>query len=184
MTTSNLLMAVPLVAGMLLAALIDGAVRRIPNWLVFPMLAAGFFQSFLPTHAAGPLQSLLGFLTGFGLTFAMFALGAIRGGDVKLFAAIGAFLGPQMTLFIFLAETVIGMVIVLVQAAGQGRLKVLARNSAVLAVNLAHVGDVGLDHATQTGQSCRSVDRPLPFAVPTLIATILILGLKWSGGLI
>jgi len=37
------------------------------------------------------------------------------------------------------------------------------------------VRDVGLDHTKATGQSCRSVDRPLPYAVPVLVAMIILL---------
>jgi hypothetical protein len=64
------------------------------------------------------------------------------------------------------------MLIVLTQAALQGRLRILTRNSAMLAVNLLHVNEVGIEHMTLTGQSCKSVDRPLPFAVPVLAAVV------------
>jgi hypothetical protein len=37
-----------------------------------------------------------------------------------------------------------------------------------------YVKEVGVEHAAQTGRSCRSVDRPLPFAVPALAATVLV----------
>ena len=68
---------------------------------------------------------------------------------------------------------------VVAQALAQRRGKILLRNTAVLAVNLAHVGDVGLDHAKATGQSCRSVDRPLPYAVPVLIAMAVLIASSW-----
>jgi prepilin peptidase CpaA len=182
MTTPTLLMTVPLLAGMLLAAVIDSQSRRIPNWLSLSLLAAGLVHSFMPNHLVGPVDSLLGLLTGFGLTVLLFAIGAMGGGDVKLLSAVGAWVGPEVVLCIYLVEAVIGMVIVLIQAVGQGRLRVLARNTGMVAINLAHIGDVGVEHAAQTGKSCRSVDRPLPYAVPTLIAAVLVLGLKWQGG--
>ena len=69
----------------------------------------------------------------------------------------------------------VGMVMVIVQALAQGRTKVLMRNTAVVAINLAHVNDVGVEHARETGQSCRSVDRPLPYAVPVLVAMAILL---------
>jgi len=61
------------------------------------------------------------------------------------------------------------------QAAWQGRTRVLLRNSAVVAVNLLYVKDVGLEHATRTGRESRSIDKPLPFAVPALIAVVLVI---------
>ncbi len=121
---------------------------------------------------------MLGFLTGFGLTIVLFVLGAVGGGDVKLLAGIGAWIGPGPTLAVFAVEAVLGAAIVLFQAVWQGRLSTLLRNSTVLAINLAHVGDVGMDHVSATGRSCRSVDRPLPFAVPTLAAVAMVVAFR------
>jgi prepilin peptidase CpaA len=184
MTTLNLVMTAPLIAMMILAATIDASSRRIPNWLSLPMLVAGITHSFLPGHLITPMYSLLGMLAGFGLTFGLFAIDAMGGGDVKLLSAVGAWVGPETILLIFAAEAIIGMVIVLAQAAQQGRIRILARNTAVVAINLVHIGDVGKDHVVATGKSTRSVDRPLPYAVPVLIATVLVLGLRWRGVLL
>jgi len=182
MTTFHVMTAVPLLAGMLLAATIDASSRRIPNWLSLPMLVAGIVHSFLPGHLVTPMQSVLGLLAGFGLTFILFAIDAMGGGDVKLLSAVGAWVGPETVLVIFLVEAVVGMVIVLIQALHQGRIKVLARNTAVVAINLVHIGEVGVEHTAATGKECRSVDRPLPYAVPVLLATLLVLGMRWRGG--
>ncbi len=146
------------------------------------MILAGIGQSLLPIRTVGLPDSLLGFLTGFGLTFVMFALGAIGGGDVKLLAGIGAWIGPGPTLAVFAIEAILGAAIVLAQATWQGRLTTLLRNSTVLAINLAHVGDVGVDHVSATGRSCRSVDRPLPYAVPTLVAVAMVLAFRTLQG--
>ena len=70
-------------------------------------------------------------------------------------------------------------IIVLFQALYQGRGRILMRNSAVLAVNMAHMGDVGLDHVRETGQSSRSIDRPLPYAVPVLVAMAILFARSW-----
>ena len=93
---------------------------------------------------------------------------------MKLLSGIGAWFGPQYALAVFCVEAVIGMVLVLMQATAQGRLRVLFRNSAVLAINLAHVNTLGVKHVSETGQSFRSIDRPLPYALPVMIATILV----------
>lgn len=178
MTTARLLPAVPLLLMLTWAAVQDLRSRRIRNWLTFSIILTGIAQSLLGHSPVSPAGSLWGLLVGFLLPLALFALGAVGGGDVKLLAGVGAWLGPWAAFQVFCAEAVIGMVIVLAQAAAQGRLRVLSRNSAVLAVNLVHVNQVGLQHATATGQSCRSVEKPLPYAVPVLLAVIgLLLGL-------
>jgi prepilin peptidase CpaA len=178
MGTAQLLWIAPLITMLLWAAIVDFRTRRIRNWLTFSMILSGLIQSFFAGNQISPGQSALGFVVGAALPLPLFLLGAIGGGDVKLLAGIGAWLGAAMVFKVFCGEAIIGMMIVLAQATMQGRLKLLARNSAMLAVNLAHVNEVGLEHTTLTGQSCRSVDRPLPFAVPVLLALVgwLILG--------
>jgi prepilin peptidase CpaA len=73
-------------------------------------------------------------------------------------------------------------VIVLGQCAVQRRLPALLRNSAVLAVNLAHAQQLGLTHVGETGASCRSVEKPLPYAVPVLLAVIIVVAKGWGVG--
>lgn len=165
----------PLVLLLCWAAVEDSRTRRIRNWLTVSLMLGGLAQSFTPGGTVSPGQSALGLLAGIGLPFVLFAIGALGGGDVKLLAGIGAWLGPAGVLQVFLAEAVIGMVIVLAQAAAAGRLRVLVRNTVLVAVNLMHLNELGVDHVRRTGQSCRSVDRPLPYAVPTLAATLFVL---------
>jgi prepilin peptidase CpaA len=179
MSTGGLLMCVPMVALLAWAALIDLRDRRIPNWLTVSLALAGLAQSFSWAHTVPPATAALGFVTGFGITFILFALGALGGGDVKLLAGLGAWLGPTHTLLVFAAAAIIGMVIVLAQAARRGRLKRLFQNSAVIATNLVFVGD-GLDsgQAAEMGQACSGgagSDKPLPYAVPVFVAASVLL---------
>ncbi|MCC6424863.1 MAG: prepilin peptidase [Phycisphaerales bacterium] len=168
----HLAMCGPLFVLLIVAAVGDARTRRIPNVLTVCLAVMGLAQSFLPTHTVGPMQSLGGLGLGFGLTFILFAMGALGGGDVKLMAGVGAWVGVWPVAMIFAGSAVVGMVSVLMQSAKQGRMRVLFRNSAVLALNLVHIGDVGVEHVSQTGQESRSVDRPLPYAVPVLLATV------------
>jgi prepilin peptidase CpaA len=170
----HLLPLFPMLLMLIWAAIEDARCRRIRNWLTFSLIISGFAQTFVSGAGLTPLESLAGFAVGFFLVVGLFVLGAVGGGDVKLLAGVGAWVGAVAVFKIFCAEAVVGMIIVLIQAAGQGRLAVLTRNSAMLAVNLVHINQVGLKHTTLTGQSCRSVDRPLPYAVPVLIAVLLL----------
>jgi prepilin peptidase CpaA len=170
LNASALLHLTPLLAMLGWASVTDFRSRRIRNWLTLTMMVTGFMQSFTPIHVATPGGSALGFLVGFGVTFILFALGAIGGGDVKLIAGVGAWVGPIGAMQVFLLEAIIGMVIVLIQAAWQGRLTLLLHNSMLLTINLVHLQDVGIDHVTRTGQAARSVDRPLPYAIPVFLA--------------
>jgi prepilin peptidase CpaA len=181
MTGANTIMFVPLIGLLTWAAALDLRSRRIPNWLVAAIATAGLMQSLTAGATVPPMQAAYGFFAGVGLTIALFALGALGGGDVKLLAASGTWLGAMGVLQVFLGAAIIGLALVLIQCAWRGRMRVLFRNSAVLIINLVHIRQVGLDHARATGQSCRSVDKPLPYAVPVLIATVCLVLAGWGG---
>ena len=166
----NVLSMLPMLALLVWAAVEDVRTRRIRNWLTFALAGSGILHSYLSGSPLSPSQAWYGLLAGFAIPFVLFALGALGGGDVKLLAGIGAWLGPVGAVEVFVVAALVGLVIVLVQCAWQGRLVTLFRNSTVLAINMVHIADVGVKHATETGKSCRSVDRPLPYAVPVLIA--------------
>ena len=84
----------PTVIALAIATFTDLRSRRIPNWLVFPFMAAGFgVQAWL--HGwHGVAQSLEGFALGGVIFGVLAAMGGMGMGDVKLLAAIGAWIGP------------------------------------------------------------------------------------------
>jgi prepilin peptidase CpaA len=168
----------PLLAMLLWAAVGDVRERKIRNWLTCSMILTGLLRPLL-AHSA-PItfsQSLGGIFGGAGIPLVLFAIGAVGGGDVKLLAGIGAWVGTVAAVQVYCVQAIIGLLIVLVQATAQGRLRTLSRNSAVLSLNLLHLGDVGVEHVAATGRSCRSVEKPLPFAVPVLAAVLLLVAL-------
>ena len=80
--------------------------RRIPNWLVLPFLAIGLVVSIVPKswHGIGIVPSLEGMGLGLLLFGALAFMGGMGMGDVKLCAAIGAWVGPRQ-LFVALVLT-------------------------------------------------------------------------------
>ena len=174
----RLLTLLPMLSLLIFAAVQDMRTRKIRNWLTLGLVLTGIAHSVVSSHAVVPSVtlggSLLGTLVGFGLPLMLFILGALAGGDVKLLAGVGAWLGAWGVVEVFLAETVVGMVIVLLQCAAKGRLKVLFSNTFVLVLNFLHIGELDLENVAEAGKNCRSVDRPLPYAVPVLLAVVLI----------
>ena len=173
---------IPLFVLLVWAAAVDLRARRIPNWLTLTVAITGLTQSFFAARTTSPGSAVLGLLVGFTLPFLLFAIGALGGGDVKLLAGVGAWVGPGPALAVFALAAIVGMVVVIAQALYQRRLGTLVSNSALLTVNLIHLNDVGVEHAAATGQSCRSVDRPLPYAVPVLAGTAIVAMLPWLTG--
>src|SRR5580704_6472513 len=78
--------------------------RRIPNWLVVPFMATGIVTSAWLHGWHGLGFSFAGLGLGLLLYGFLFWMGGMGAGDVKLAAAIGAWIGPNQ-LFIALVVT-------------------------------------------------------------------------------
>lgn len=91
------------------AAAIDLDRRRIPNWLTFgAWLAALPMQVAIQGIAAGSLAWLYGWSAGLAMFLPFYLLRGMAAGDVKLLAAVGAWLGASMVPKIALATWLIG----------------------------------------------------------------------------
>jgi len=108
----------------LAAAAVDLHQRRIPNWLTFGawMLALPV-QMAIHGAAGGISEWAMGWLAGFGIFLPFYLLHGMAAGDVKLMAAVGAWLGAGMAAKIALATFVLGgaWALVLVLVSGKGR---------------------------------------------------------------
>ncbi len=173
MDTFQVVSFAPLIAAISWSAIVDLRSRRIPNWLTLPLLVAGLAgagMGYLPITFG---QSWAGLGIGFAMAFAVFALNAMGGGDVKLMAAIGAWVGPLLVFEVFAAAAIFGMIIVVAQSAASGRLGELFRGTAALAARAAATRD--LSCPAELADETTSGRKPLPFAVPALAGTLLVL---------
>ena len=111
----------PVVAVVTVATFTDLRSRRIPNWLVFPFLLLGIVSSpwrFDWQAGAGGFgwhgigQCFAGLGLGFLIYGIMFFMGGMGAGDVKLCAAIGAWIGPMQLLVGLVATSIIGGIMV------------------------------------------------------------------------
>jgi prepilin peptidase CpaA len=133
------------------ACITDLRSRQIPNLLTFGgALTALVFHT---THAGrgGLLISVSGSGLAVILFLLPFALGGLGGGDLKLLAALGAWIGPALTIWMALYTGAAGGVLALVVALARGylgqalaniRLLLTHRNvAAVRTVNAASRAD-------------------------------------------
>jgi len=82
----------------IIATITDIRGSRIPNWVTLTGAAAGILLQLISGGWAGAWSSLIGLLSGFLPLFLLYLIGALGGGDVKLFAAIGAISGGVFAL--------------------------------------------------------------------------------------
>ncbi len=106
--------------------------RRIPNWLVFPFLLAGIGISVRLDGWHGLAQSGEGFALGALIFGILFRLGGMGMGDVKLCAAIGAWIGPSQLMIALVMTGLAGGVMAIGWAACHGYLGKLFAGSADL----------------------------------------------------
>ncbi|HEY1767328.1 MAG TPA: A24 family peptidase [Terracidiphilus sp.] len=102
------------------ATVTDLRSRRIPNWLVLPFLPVGVAVSGWLHGWHGVEQSLAGAGLGiliYGILYWKFGMGA---GDVKLCAAIGAWIGPSQFLIAAVLTALAGGLVILVWASWRG----------------------------------------------------------------
>ncbi len=110
-------------SALIIITFIDLKENIIPDVLSLPFLLLGFLMSFFLKNLS-PINSLLGILAGGGVLLLVAILGsflfkkeAMGGGDIKLAAMVGAFLGWQLTLLSlflsFFTGAIIGIVILI-----------------------------------------------------------------------
>ena len=78
---------------LIVAAIIDGWILKVPNWLTFPLVFAGWTAAAWCGGFSGLAWSMAGTLVGLGLLLPAYAIGGMGAGDVKLMAGIGAWIG-------------------------------------------------------------------------------------------
>ena len=144
-----------------LAAFTDLRSHRIPNAIPLALAALGF----LLTALADPIGIFAFVAIAIGVLLAGTALharGLLGGGDVKLFAAVAATLGPHDLPLLAAATLVAGGVLGLAFAALRGRLRATATNLQALALPmLAGVRPTAVSDGT-----------PMPYALAIFVGSL------------
>ncbi len=125
-------------------AAIDLRTETIPNWLTLPALAMAPVAHFAVGWAlgGGPLAgltaagfALLGAIVAVAPPAALYAVGAMFGGDLKLLAAVGAILQPSLAFEAVIYTFVAGAFLSILHMAFRGKLGQVLRNSFDIAMN-------------------------------------------------
>jgi len=160
----------------IIAAYIDGKELRVPNKLTLPMIVAGWIWSsiFYGMNGDGWYIGLMWSLAGTGVGLATllpaYAIGGMGAGDVKMMAAIGAWVHCSITVYAFCVSTIVGAIlaIIMVIAAGEGRKHY---NQFFMILNeFTTIGDP--EALAKIATERKSSMRLLPYGIPLAIGTI------------
>jgi prepilin peptidase CpaA len=110
--------------------------RRIPNYLTLGTAVAGLVFNLMAHGLPGLVDGILGMILGFALLLLPYLFGGMGAGDVKALAALGAWLGPKLTLFLFCYMGFAGGVLALGYLVWQGLLWQKIKEGWVFLLNL------------------------------------------------
>ena len=156
-----------LVAFVCAAAWWDFTTQRIPNAITVAGLAVALILR-APLGGDAIVEGLAGMGFAFLAGVVLYALGGIGGGDVKLLAGVGAFLGSAEVVGALSYSAILGAVFALLTVIRKGLLPLLILNKLDLVNSWRSLG--------QGGQR-RRLDSPaaltVPYGVPIALGTLL-----------
>ena len=161
-----------LVAGVLVvAAVIDGLILKVPNWLTFPFILCGWAHGAIHGGWGGLGYSLLGTVVGLMLLLVLRAVGGMGAGDVKLLAGVGAWLGAVPTWWAFVATALVGGVMAAVMIATSGQWE----KHYAMALQILHEWRTvrNPEKLAAIARERKPTMRLLPYGIPMAIGSIL-----------
>ncbi|WP_043002995.1 A24 family peptidase [Comamonas testosteroni] len=185
MTSSELSAASELMAGLfteprslvlmlllLAASISDLRTRRIPNRLTFGGIALALLYGLLAPHphGGGFFWALGGMALGLAMMLPLYLLHAMGGGDVKLMAMVGSFIGPEATWQAVIFVFITGGVAAIGYALWHRMAGKLLRNSAE-AVQLLYINVAAGIAPDARSSSAHSVGK-LPYGVSIALGTL------------
>lgn len=154
------------------AAFLDAQRGKIPNGLTYPACIFGLCLAGISSGWPGLSTSLLGFAVGFLPLFALYMLGSLGGGDVKLMGAVGAIMGYPFTLNALITSVLAGGLIALLFVIWEGKLWQAVR---FLGTTVGKVFIPGLSREPLTAR------QNVPFGVAICLGSFLTLISQWQG---
>ncbi|MGA2435386.1 MAG: A24 family peptidase [Bryobacteraceae bacterium] len=163
----------------LVAGIYDILWRRIPNWLVMPGFLIGIvLNTFIHFDDGHRWDAAFGFALAMATYLPLYLLRGMGAGDVKLAAAIGALVGWQAWIVIFILSGLLGGVLAIILMIVKGRARKTFSNLGYIVWEMAHfrpphLGNEELDIANPRAMT-------LPHGAVIALGTLLFLGMIHS----
>lgn len=168
-----------LVPAMLIACWNDYRSHRVPNGLNAALALAGLAAHGWLGGLAGLWHSAAGLAVGFGLLFGLWLVRGMGAGDVKFMAALGAWLGPQLTLYAVIAGGLVGGVMALAMILVRGRWRESFFNLGILVTKCSSVRTALSDFGS--ARSFAGQAGMMPYAIPLTIGTSIVMVGSYTG---
>jgi prepilin peptidase CpaA len=157
-------------ATLVVAAVIDGMYLKVPNKITYPLIVSGWIYSLATGGLPGLGWSLAATFFGLALLFGLHLIGGMGAGDVKLLAGIAAFVHIEHTWWIFVATTIVGGVMAMIQIAVSGEWHRHWLQAQALLREIVTVRDA--DVLYERAQERKPRMRLLPYGIPMTVAAI------------
>jgi prepilin peptidase CpaA len=154
----------PVTVLVLAATVTDLRSRRIPNSLVLPFLIVGILSAVMAHGWSGLGQSVMGVLLAVAALGVFCVLGGMGMGDLKLGAAVGAWIGPSQLLIALVMTSLAGGVMALGWALYGGFLREVLRSTVGLVIDRER---------RKTLTLANPAARKMPYAPAIALGTIL-----------
>ncbi len=170
----------------IVAAYIDGKELRVPNKLTYPMIIAGWIYSMIAYGMAGEGWyvglgwSLAGTAVGLATLLPAYAIGGMGAGDVKMMAAIGAWVYCETTFYAFCVSAIVGAVLAVIMILSAKQTTKHANQFMFILNEIMTVRNPETLATIATER--KSSMRLLPYGIPIAIGTVIYFG--WMGLLI
>lgn len=150
----------------------DVKTRRIPNFLTLGIALGGLAYGMLSQGWTGLAAALGGMLLGFGFLILPYIWGGMGAGDVKALSALGAWLGPMSTIYLFCYMGIAGGLMALVVLGWRGLLWARIRQGWTIVINLVLCQYAGLRAPGIPSQKIEGI----PYGVAIAAGMVVLMG--------
>ena len=170
----------------IVAAYIDGRQLRVPNKITYPMIFAGWIYSMIHYQMAGDgwymglMWSLIGTAVGLATLLPAYSIGAMGAGDVKMMAAVGAWVYGLATFYAFCVSAIVRAVLAVFMILYSGEAKKHWNQALFILNEIMTVRNP--EKLASMASERKSSMRLLPYGIPLAIGTVSYFA--WTGMLV
>ncbi len=160
----------------IVAAYIDGKQLRVPNKITYPMIFAGWIYSMISYGVAGDgwymglLWSLAGTAVGLATLLPAYSIGGMGAGDVKMMAAVGAWVYCLTTFYAFCISAIVGAILAVFMIIFSGEAKKHWNQMFYILNEIMTVRNP--ETLSSIAAERKSSMRLLPYGIPLAIGTV------------